>query len=285
MPTYLCAQDVINYFSAESPVELPVTVRSSIGKFVVYHNNSRVDGNLSWVEAYDAKGRRIVDNTPDKTEIGTGKPTVRHYIFKSLYSDNGTSSNSSSYSSNRTQQAVQHGIENVGGTIGRGVGRIWGGSGYSAEGYPNFQIGVGMSYAWGEFAYAKLLYGDSMGFACYGGVGKDWLFDGKNKRLMTWHAGVGFYIACDSFNDEDSDVTVGLTYGNSSAEHDKVLLLDGCYSLFFGKSKRFGLCAGGGLGIGKVNKFISTFTDMDDSVNPSFMWDLRFGLTVKLWSE
>lgn len=291
LPLGAAAQDVINYFSVAGDVRLPVKVSSSIGSFTISHNNTRVDGHISWLTAYDGQGRRILDNTYDSWQVRTGQPTIRLYIFKTLYptgtTSNGDYSSSSSNYNSQTDQTIQNGIQSVGGSLIGGMTSVWAGSGYATNGYPNAQLQLGVSYAWGENVRGKLMLGDTMGFACWGGVGKDWLFNGKNKDMLLWNVGLGCYFTYDWFDEGDSDVTIGFTYGNAATWKDKVLLLEGSFSHFFGRSTRFGVLGGVGIGIGRINKWIDTAIDddYDSKVNPTFAWDAHIGLAVKLWCE
>ena len=91
----------INYFSASGDVCLPVTVKHSRGQFTFSRNHHRVDGPIDYVEAWDCRGRKILDTTPDRGggySTDKSKPIVFEYIFKTLYPDD--SSSQDNYSNN-----------------------------------------------------------------------------------------------------------------------------------------------------------------------------------------
>lgn len=49
----------------------------------------------------------------------------------------------------------------------------------------------------GEFAELRLMTSNEYAFTTYGGVGKDWLFKGRNSDKMNWFAGFGFMYGDD----------------------------------------------------------------------------------------
>ena len=80
----------INYFSAGGDVCLPVRVHHSRGEFIFSSNHYRVDGPIDYVEAWDCKGRKILDTTPDRGggySTDKSEPIVFEYIFTTLYPD------------------------------------------------------------------------------------------------------------------------------------------------------------------------------------------------------
>ena len=128
------SQEIINYFEVASNIAKPVTMKTGKGTYTIW-GGERIDGNLGWIEAYDANGNKIVNNTPYKTEIGTNKPTIRRYRFQTLYKS--TPSNTSNQSNS--------------GSWGKDVGRKLSdvadqGFGIPQEGYPNLQIRAGFSF-------------------------------------------------------------------------------------------------------------------------------------------
>lgn len=286
-PLTINAQDerqYINYFYVKGEVCLPVRIKHSGGEFYVYKNGERHDGALSYVEAWDCQNRHIISPTlaNDGYSTDKSKPIIRNYTFEYLYPE----SNAEKVTSGEPEMTTtQRAVVGVGSAIGSGVKSIWGGTGFAAEGYPNFQVGVGASRAYGEFARAKVCLGDEMGFAMYGGIGKEYLLDSDCKDRTAWHVGIGCYFMFESLDDEDSDLTIGLTYAGTPLQSGRILMLDGTYSIFFTRSKRIGLFGGCGLGIGKVNELLKDWGYSWSEVGPNFIWDLNVGISIKLWSE
>lgn len=276
----------INYFYVKGEVCLPVTVKYRGGEFTIFNDGERHDGFIDYVEAYDCQGRQIVmPRTSQGYSSDPNKPIIREYVFQFLYSSGNNSYSNEGSSDNPEMNTKQRVVVDAGSAIGKGVKDIWGGTGYKAEGYPNFQFDFGVSRAYGEFARAKLCLGDYMGFTMYGGAGKDWWFNGENKDRISWHAGIGCYFVADTFDYEDSDFTIGLTYADSPLQKGGILMIDLTYSVFFGHSKRIGLFLGGGGGIGKVNELMKDYGYSWSEVKPNFIWDVNGGIAIKLWSE
>ena len=226
------SQEIINYFEVASNIAKPVTMKTGKGTYTIW-GGERIDGNLGWIEAYDANGNKIVNNTPYKTEIGTNKPTIRRYRFQTLYKS--TPSNTSNQSNS--------------GSWGKDVGRKLSdvadqGFGIPQEGYPNLQIRAGFSFLMAEYVSAKAELGGISGYVLSGGYGKD-LFD-KQVNGHSWYAGIGYYGG-----NEDFDFTFDIIFISSSIFQDMFLMGELEFSYFFGGS-RFGLFAdlqfGGAIG-------------------------------------
>ncbi|MBR5102639.1 MAG: hypothetical protein IK092_05900, partial [Muribaculaceae bacterium] len=152
------------------------------------------------------------------------------------------------------------------------------------ENYPNFQLQAGASHMYGEFARAKLMLGGGNGFGLvlYGGMGKEFIFNVKNEKMLDhysghkrtpWHAGLGAFLITDEY-DNSSDLTFGITFTESPAVTNNALMLDLTWSKYFGENRRFGVFIGAGGGLG----------DMRDE-DGKFMWDVNIGIAFKLWKN
>lgn len=217
------SQEIINYFEVASNIAKPVTMKTGKGTYTIW-GGERIDGNLGWIEAYDANGNKIVNNTPYKTETGTNKPTIRRYKFQTLYKSTSSSSSNQSNSGNWGTQ--------IGSKMADYASRA---AAISQEGYPNLQIRAGYSILMAEYVSAKAELGGVGGFVLSGGYGKD-LFV-KQEDGHSWYAGVGYYGG-----DEDFDFSFDVTFINSSIVQDMLLMAELEFSYFFGGS-RFGLFA------------------------------------------
>lgn len=151
-----------------------------------------------------------------------------------------------------------------------------------AEGYPNILIAAGLSRAYGEFIRFKWYLGGIGGYVLYGGIGKDWLFNGANKEQLSWHLAIGYFFALNY--ETNQDISVGVCYAETPVLTGGTLNLDLTYSYYFGKTKRFGLFGGGAFGVGNVKGVFK-----EQKTNEKFLgkpvWDLHFGVALKLWQE
>ena len=247
------AQDIINYFEVGKNIATPVTIHTSKGKFTI-NGGERIDGNLYSITAYDANGNKIVQNTPYKTETGTGKSTIRYYRFSSTYGSSSSSSNDDSYRYSSGSGSRSSSIaENLGNYAQRA-------SRYYMEGYSNLQIRAGYSILATESLSLKIQLGGIGGYNLVGGVGKN-IFS-EDKEYKMFYGGVGYYSG-DTYNDISFNVLFGVT--------DEFFLSGELeYSYYFDAVPRLGLFIGGRLGA---------------YFNYSFMLDLNAGITWKLFSN
>ncbi len=268
-------QTIINYFSAGEDICTPVTVKTGrLGTFQVGHTPVVKYGDTGWVEAYDCQGRKILDNTPDRGggySTDKSKPKEYEYIFTTLYPE--SSNNSNTYSNNNSS-SYSSSNHNIGAGYARAA-QIR--SQIPMDGYPNFQLQVGASRLYGEFARLKFCGGGEGGFAIYGGVGKDYLFKGEYDDRLLWHVAVGYYGTIG----DASDFTLGVSYAQTSQLYDKVMGLDGTFSFYFGDSTRFGVFIGGGAGVTSPFGYLTG----DDPDDVKLTWDINVGIAFKLWTE
>lgn len=262
------AQDVINYFYMKGEVCSPVTLSTSNGKIVV-RNGDRVDGNLRIYSAKDCGGNDILDITPDKTSTGTGKPTVREYIFSTLYSSN-SNSGTSVYN-----PPVSKGNQDKG---------YSGGNVSPPEfitGYPYLGLDLGISRMYGEFARLHCCLGGNYGLQFYGGIGKDWVFNGENKDKMLWHAGMGWYGVFG--DDENHQLNLGIAFSETAVIEGGAMSFDIGYRCFLGETKRFGIFGGTGFGYGNIFNYMKSETPSIESLKG--IWDIHIGICIKIASS
>lgn len=209
----------INYFSASGDVCLPVTVKHSRGQFTFSSNHHRVDGPIDYVEAWDCRGRKILDTTPDRGggySTDKSKPIVFEYIFKTLYPDDSSSqdnysNNDYNYNNNyqdyddSNNESVPPKRNGVSADDPYGFKRfgeiIVDGTHHDDPAYDNITFQIGSSNVHGEYIRAKACLGGMTGYILYGGVGMNQFFKAKNpdfmepdpKKKMAWHAGLGMY--------------------------------------------------------------------------------------------
>lgn len=225
------AQDIINYFEVASNIAKPVTMKTAQGTYTI-RGGERIDGNLGWVEAYDANGNKIVNNTPYKTEIGSNQATIRRYRFQTLYK----STTESNYNNN--QYRYKSNNSDFADKLGNYAAMA---AGIPQEGYPNLQIRVGASLFMAEYASLKAELGGIGGFVICGGMGKS-LFD-EMVEGKSWYAGLGYYGG-----DEDYDISLDFLWVDSHKVLSRALAFELEFSYFFGGG-RLGVFADAQMGI------------------------------------
>lgn len=132
---------------------------------------------------------------------------------------------------------------------------------------------IGISKGFGETIGFTIVYDC---FTVYGGLGKDWMFNGNNKHKLLWNAGMGLTT---SFIDElvpNSSVRLGFTFSeNSSYEHHALTLDCRCYK-WIGTTRQWGVYGGGGLGIADIT-CKSTPIKFAWNIEVGFSYQIRFG--------
>lgn len=274
------AQSIINYFYMKGEVCAPVTLKTSQGTFVVGHGD-RLDGNLSIRSATDAYGNDIMDLSADKTSSGTGKPTVREYIFSTLYptkNDSGSDYGSADYGAPPSSGNV---IVDGMGKLADNFQRMTYNS-RPVAGYPCMALELGLSRMYGEFARLRWCTGGDFGFQLYGGVGKDWVFDGDNKDKLSWHAGLGYYAV--GGYDENQQFDFGVTVSETPVVAGLALSFDFGYHYFVGSTKRFGFFGGAGFGVGNIKECCKE-RPQGEKFPGKFVWDVEAGICIKVFAD
>ena len=237
------AQDIINYFEVSKNIAKPVTIKTSKGTYQIY-GGERIDGDLGWLEAYDADGNKIVNNTPYETEYGTNKPTIRFYRFSMLYNSSSTTPSTTPSSTNNNNIGAELG-ERIGQSLNDFTSKA---SQVPMKGYPNFQVRLG--YSMDKYEYLGLHYefGEMGGGYLHGAIGKTMNAIDIDEK-MKWMAGIGWYGG-NIHNTVDFGVFfgTGFTKGIDSKEKEvnldptKVTLgLELMYSHWFSFHPRLGL--------------------------------------------
>ncbi|MBO5426820.1 MAG: hypothetical protein J5996_00140 [Prevotella sp.] len=280
------AQDVINYFYMKGEVCPPVILSTSDGTKVV-NNGDRIDGNISIYSATDCSGNKILDISSDKTSTGTGQATVREYVFSTLYPtmDNSAGSYSDDYYAEPYSNSSTGGA--IGNTVVGGVNKFAEGmrrmtyDSSPVAGYPYLALALGISRMYGEFARLHCCLGGDAGFQLYGGIGKDWIFDGDNKDKMSWHAGLGYYMALGY--DANQQFDFGITYSETAVIAGGAITCDFGYRYFVGRTKRFGFFGGMGFGVGNVKDSFKERYE-NEKFPGKFVWDVQVGVCVKIFA-
>ena len=141
--------------------------------------------------------------------------------------------------------------------------------GLCRKGVPYLGLDLGASVFYGEFARLIFATGNVSGFYLYGGVGRDILFDRVNSDRLLWHAGAGMRYSFDR-----DHVSMGVVYGENPLCYNQGVLLEFVWHRYFGNSRRIGMFAGGGVGLGDFG-----------ANEPAFVWDAQIGISIKLWQR
>ena len=271
------AQGVINYFYMRGEVCAPVTLKTSKGSFVV-RSGDRIDGNLQIHSATDANGNDIMDLTADKTSVGTGKATVREYIFSTLYPTQSNNSGNNDYSTHSSSgSTIADGMSNLARNFQQ---RTY--TSRPVAGYPCLLLELGLSRMYGEFVRLRGCIGGDYGFQIYGGVGKDWVFNGDNKGKLSWHAGMLYYAV--GGEDENQQFDLGITVSETPVVAGLALSFDLGYRYFFGRTKRFGLFGGTGFGVGNLKECCKE-RPRGEKFPGKFVWDVEAGICIKMFAD
>ena len=286
------AGKVFNFFYMGRNVCAPVHIKSSIGEFYV-NSGDCVEGNLTFLEAWDCNGNKILDNSPDETHFQSDENTLtRIYRFEYLY----TSTDNMSYGSQPEEyvpgnQSMDYGYEGdgsfnqqmasatgevAGNFISGYMGAVESASHVEVSGYPYGAINVGMSRFYGEFVRMSITLGGMGGFHAFGGVGKDWIFGLDNNDKLAWHVGIGAYFSWggDIFDPNTQAIKLDVAIGETPVVINKGFLVEVTYEHFFGKRKRIGAFGGIGYSLGNFK-----------ATDPEIDWDFQIGLAFKLWSK
>lgn len=177
---------------------------------------------------------------------------------------------------------------NVRNTMERVVGSIQSGvneairNGPKIAGYPYLSTAFGVSRAYGEYARLKFCFGSYAGFCMQGGVGKDMVFNGKNKDKLSWHAGCGYYWALGE--EEEHEITLGISYAETPIGKGGALFMDLGYTWYIPAiNNRIGLFLGAAWGIGNLKDAHSS--EDKDKFAGKFVWDVSIGVSIKLFAD
>ena len=277
-PTILAGQEIVNVFQVGGDICEPVTLKTSKGTYTI-RGSITINGNLSWFEAYDCRGKQIV-NPSGSVSTRSGQTTTRTYVLKTLYNNDNSNPYGDSYYNERQEKTTST-VENVMSNLGNSMGQMASaGMGIPAAGYPNLSFNLGASHMYGEFARLKACLGDAGGFILYGGVGKDWIFNGNNKDKLSWHSGIGYYGTWG--DDDEQEFNMGITFSETPVCPGYALSLDLSYNYYFGESTRFGVFGGLGLGVGNLKDAFAT--KEGDKFGGEFVWDITLGIAIKLFA-
>ena len=297
--------DYVTVFKAGDEVCTPITIKTPYGTYTLI-SELRIPKSLSWWEAFDCQNRKLMHGE-STVSVGTGQTTVRTYVLSTLFpstsNENESDDNGSEYDTDSSYDSSsdydtddsetqsmnnkhkplidpstmpsnnkysEHTVSLIN-KVTEGVGMMdWSGM--------HLGISVGASRMFGEFAELRLMTSDDYAFSAYGGVGKDWLFKGRNSDKMNWFVGFGFMYG---ENEEPSQMTFGLSFSDNAIRSGYSLNFDFDYRYYFDANYRFGFFGGLSLGVGNFKEVV-TYDEETEPFPGKFVWDVRVGLTVRI---
>lgn len=297
--------DYITIFKVGDEICTPVTLKTPYGTYTLTTELS-IPKSLSWFEAFDCQGRKLMD-TGASVSYGTGQTTIRTYNFTTLFpslqnksenednvsDDNANSSSdiNSDYNADDSESQPM----NIKKKKLIDLSDMPSNNKYSNQSISlldkcidgvqvvdwsgmHLGISVGASRMFGEFAELRFMTSNEYAFTTYGGVGKDWLFKGRNSDKMNWFVGFGFMYG----DDEDiSQMTFGFSFSDNAVRADYSLNFDFDYRYYLDANYRFGFFGGLSLGVGNF-KEVFTYDEDTEPFPGKFVWDVRVGLTVRI---
>lgn len=139
-----------------------------------------------------------------------------------------------------------------------------------AEGVPFLALQGGASICQGEFGRLRANFPGATGFTLFGGVGKELIFDRDYKEKLTWHAGLGYYVATD----RTYCVNLDLMAVKAASISDVGLLAQVEMNYFLPRCPRLGFFCGLGVGLGELS-----------SNDYKKLWEFNLGVSIKLFAH
>lgn len=262
-------------FTVGKNASTPISVSYGGKKYIVYHSLTiNTTGNTYSPSAWDSEGNSLKYGVTSRTQT-KGSDTYHYYTYTFSGRSTYGSPNSGGYSSESgSTSGGGYDAYSTGARIGQGLAYLTASRSFDEEGaYPGLHAAVGLSKGFGEFVRIRLAAG---GFQIYGGVGKDWLFNGDNKDKFLWHAGLGGYASLGDDNSRWGDVGFGVTVAENAAWENISLTFDVDLTCWFGRWRRVGVFGGGGIGWGDIK-------DVGKRGHHSeFAWNLEAGLIFRI---
>lgn len=258
-------------------VSTPITVRYGGKNYTVYNTLTiNTTGNTYAPSATDRDGNSLKYEIRSNTQT-KGSNTYHYYTYTFSGRVTSGSTNSGGYNSGRSENSSSYGggynSGSTGARIGQGLAQLISISSFDEDGaYPGIHAAVGMSKGFGEFMRLRIVGG----FQVYGGLGKDWFFNGDNKDKLLWHAGIGGYVSLGEDTSRWGDVGFGLTVAENAAWENLSLTFDMDFTYWIGRWRRVGVFAGGGIGWGDLKNV------GEEEHHSSFAWNIECGLIFRI---
>lgn len=268
------AEDTMTFIVGNN-VCTPITVRVGGNSYTVYSSVtiSQVNGTVT---ATDCDGRKLKYEYGNDSGTKNGRRYSHStYTFRNTYNASDNNRNSSGYNENSNYNSGGgYNYSEAGARIGQGLAHATSSRAFTEGGaYPGLHANMGLSKGFGEFLRLRLAAG---GFQVYGGIGKDWMFNGINKDKFLWHAGFGGYLSLGPDFSRWGDVSFGLSVAENAAWENLSLTLDVGFNYWFGRWKRIGVFTGAGIGWGDIKDLGK------EGHHTKTAWNLEAGISFRL---
>ena len=138
------------------------------------------------------------------------------------------------------------------------------------DGVPFLALQCGASICQGEFGRLRANFPGATGFTLFGGVGKEFIFNRDYKDKLTWHAGLGYYVATD----RTYCVNLDIMAVKSASISDVGILAEVEFNYFLPRCPRIGFFSGLGVGLGELR-----------SNDYKKLWEFNLGVAFKLFAR
>lgn len=139
-----------------------------------------------------------------------------------------------------------------------------------ADGVPFLALQCGASICQGEFGRLRANFSGATGFTIFGGIGKELIFNRDYKDKLTWHAGLGYYVAPERIGCINLDIMAI----KAASISDVGVLAQVEVNYFLPRCPRLGFFCGLGLGLGELS-----------SNDCKKLWEFNLGVSVKLFAR
>lgn len=280
----MCANSKAEWFNEitfviDETVSPPITVTYDGEKYTVYDSTTiNTIGNTYSVTATDSQGVALKYEMKYSTQT-MGENSHHYYTYtfynSHSYDSSGAGDHNLEMDESNNNHERNYETDNLYAQIGHSLSKeAWEHAASEGKGaYPGIHAFTGVSKGFGEFIRLRYV---QYGLLLYGGVGKDWLFNGENKDKVLWHVGFGGYY---SFGEESyrwGDLGLGMTFAENAGWENQSLTFDVDFTYWFGKWQRIGVFAGGGMGMSDLKHW------GNEDRHSQFVWNLEIGLTFRI---
>ncbi len=180
-------------FKAGGNLCTPITLKTPYGTFQLV-TELTIPHSLSWFEAYDCEGNQILSPT-GSVSMGTGKPTIRTYVFTTLFPHVGSNSQSQTNESDYQTPTYSSSNSEWAANAGRALADLTDAKGWNNE-YHLINLEAGYGFTYGN-AGIRLRYTSPVVFGLSVAFGYNTKFKSEradDKRYL-WNVGMQMHLS------------------------------------------------------------------------------------------